>query len=367
VEKGSEKEKGSYLYSCAEKGSYLYSCEWKKECGNGGVPRNPRVEFEGAVYHAMCRGNRREEIFKDDRDREMFMKTLGEACGRTGWRVHAFVLMGNHYHLLLETPKANLVRGMHWFQATYTARFNARHRLAGHLFAGRYKAIPMEPEDRSHFGTVSDYIHLNPARAGVAKVGELTGYRWSSLKWYGLAKKKRPQWLEVETVLGERGLADRTGGRRRYLSWMEERALEGRKAGEATAMKRGWYLGGEEFRDRLLEMIGGGVRSSPLQRDYRRDHSERQAEELASSGLEHFGLEEEDLPGLLKSDWRKRAVGHLIKKETTVTLNWIGRRLRMGTDAYVSRLCSRIDDLKQDREVRQWMDVAVESTRRKHE
>jgi REP element-mobilizing transposase RayT len=91
----------------------------------------PRVEFEGAVYHVMCRGNRREAIFHGDEDRELFLETLGEGCARAGWRVHAAVPMGSHYHLLLETPEPNLVRGMHWFQATYTTRFSARHRLRG--------------------------------------------------------------------------------------------------------------------------------------------------------------------------------------------------------------------------------------------
>ena len=340
-------------------GSYLYSCDLEKGTGEEGMPRMPRVEFEGAVYHTMCRGNRREKIFWDDRDREIFVETLEEVSGRTGWRVHAFVLMANHYHLLLETPKANLVRGMHWFQATYTARFNARHRLVGHLFAGRYKALPMEPEDQRHFGTVSDYIHLNPARAGVTKSGELTGYLWSSLQWYGVARKKRPQWLEVETVLGERGFADRTEDRRRYLAWMEERALEGRNAGDAKSLKRGWYLGGHEFRDRLLEMARGEVRSSPALRD----HSERQAEQMAATGLQHFGLKDGDLRELSKADWRKRAVGHLIKKETTASLSWIGRRLQMGTDAYVSRLCSRIDDLEQNPQVRRWLKTVAKSKR----
>ena len=105
------------------------------------MARKPRVEFEGAVYHVMCRGNRQEDIFWGDRDCEMFLDTLGEACGRCGWKAHAFALMGNHYHLLLETPEANLVDGMRWFQGTYTQRFNARHNVWGHLFQGRYKAL----------------------------------------------------------------------------------------------------------------------------------------------------------------------------------------------------------------------------------
>jgi len=91
------------------------------------------MEFDGAMYHVMCRGDRREAVFQDDVDCERFLETLGQACERTGWRVHAYVLMGNHYHLLLETPVANLVAGMRWLQGTYTVRHNVRHRLVGHL------------------------------------------------------------------------------------------------------------------------------------------------------------------------------------------------------------------------------------------
>ncbi len=80
------------------------------------MPRKPRVEYEGAVYHVMCRGDRQEAIFRDNIDRERILETLWEGCERTGWRIHAYVLMGNHYHLLLETPEPNLVAGMRWFQ-----------------------------------------------------------------------------------------------------------------------------------------------------------------------------------------------------------------------------------------------------------
>ena len=100
------------------------------------MPRAPRIEYGGALYHVMCRGDRREAIFRGDPDREMFLKTLGESCERAGFVVHSYVLMSNHYHLLLETPAGNLVAGMRWFQSTYTARFNARERKGGHVFQG---------------------------------------------------------------------------------------------------------------------------------------------------------------------------------------------------------------------------------------
>ena len=109
------------------------------------MARKVRVEFEGATYHVMCRGDRRENIFEDDLDRARFLETLREVCRRTGWKIHAYVLMSNHYHWLLETPEANLVAGMRWFQSCYTARYNRRHRKAGHLFQGRYKAMLVEP------------------------------------------------------------------------------------------------------------------------------------------------------------------------------------------------------------------------------
>ena len=95
------------------------------------MARKVRVEYEGGVYPVLDRGDRREAIFTDDVDRRRFVDTLGEVCGRTGWRVHALVLMSNHYHLLLQTPQANLVAGMRWFQTTLTGRFNRRHRLGG--------------------------------------------------------------------------------------------------------------------------------------------------------------------------------------------------------------------------------------------
>lgn len=102
------------------------------------MPRSVRITFPGAYYHVMARGNRRGEIFLDEDDRRYFLKTLGEACGMTGWAIHAWVLMSNHYHLLVETPEANLVAGMQWFQNTYTRRFNTRHHLWGRLFGDRY-------------------------------------------------------------------------------------------------------------------------------------------------------------------------------------------------------------------------------------
>src|ERR1043165_8443047 len=118
------------------------------------MPRKLRLEYSGAIYHVMNRGDQREDIFKDDADRVKFLGTLGEACQKSGWQVHAYCLMRNHFHFVVETPQANLAQGMKWFLGTYTIRFNRRHRLRGHLFAGRYKSLLVDGASPDYLRTV---------------------------------------------------------------------------------------------------------------------------------------------------------------------------------------------------------------------
>src|SRR5580692_5412955 len=177
------------------------------------MARPLRIQYPGAVYHVMARGSHGQAIFADDEDRKRFLETLAEACQRTGWRVHAYVLMGNHYHLLIETPEGNLVDGMKWLQSTYTARYNRRHKLFGHLFQGRYKAVIVDESEPMYFQVVSTYIHLNPARAGLVRIGQqrLKSYRWSSYRWYLSRRANKPVWLELERVMGSFGFRERQG------------------------------------------------------------------------------------------------------------------------------------------------------------
>jgi REP element-mobilizing transposase RayT len=115
------------------------------------MARPLRIQYPGALYHVVARAKRRQLLFTDDSDRNEFLKTLGETVEKTGWRIHAYVLMDNHYHLLLETPEPNLVNGMKWLQGIYTQRFNSRHGLSGHLFQGRYKAIPVDARRQENY------------------------------------------------------------------------------------------------------------------------------------------------------------------------------------------------------------------------
>src|ERR1051325_5242333 len=165
----------------------------------GGMPRKLRVQYPGAIYHVMNRGDRREDIFLDDTDRERFLHTLAETGEKTDWQVHAHCLMCNHFHLVVETPRANLVDGMQWFLGTYTTRFNRRHHYFGHLFSGRYKALVVDGSGNGYLKTVCDYVHLNPVRAKLLKPDEpLKSYRWSSFPCYLKRPSQRPPWLRVD-------------------------------------------------------------------------------------------------------------------------------------------------------------------------
>ncbi len=168
------------------------------------MARKLRIEYPGAIYHVMSRGDRREPIFHDDTDREQFLAALGEASQKAGWEVQSFCLMPNHFHLVVETPQGNLVAGMQWLLGTYTGRFNRRHRLAGHLFSGRYKALIVDGSGDGYLKTVCDYVHLNPARARlVVAPAPLRAYRWSSFPQYLKAASRRVPWLRVGRLLGE--------------------------------------------------------------------------------------------------------------------------------------------------------------------
>ena len=135
-----------------------------------------------------------------------FSRTLGQACLKTGWQVHAYCLISNHFHLVLETPQPNLTLGMKWLLGTYTQRFNRRHRHWGHVFGDRYKAQVIDGRKPGYLRSACDYVHLNPARAGiVSRKKKLDCFRWSSYPAYR-RPSLRPPWLRVDRLLGEHGL-----------------------------------------------------------------------------------------------------------------------------------------------------------------
>jgi putative transposase len=301
-----------------------------------GVARKLRIEFAGAVYHVMNRGDRREEIFKDGADRELFLETLAESCTKTGWEVHAFCLMPNHFHLVVETPQPNLVAGMKWLLGTYTARFNRRHKLFGHLFSGRYKALLVDGGNAGYLRTVCRYVHLNPVRAKlIGPQALLREFRWSSLPLFLETPGKRPAWLRTDRVLGEEGiLKDSAAGRREFERRMEERRQLDEPE-EFGGIRRGWCLGDEAFRQELLAQMTGKVGQNHYGRE-RAESDLARAEQVLASELAARSWTEEDLKTRKKGDPVKVEIASRLRRETTMTLRWIAGRLTMGSLAYLN-------------------------------
>ncbi len=202
------------------------------------MARTLRLEYPGAVYHVTSRGNARRKIYSDDEDRAMFLATLAWVVERFGWVCHAYCLMGNHYHLLIETPEANLSRGMRQLNGVYTQGFNRRHRKVGHLFQGRYKAILVERD--SYLLELARYIVLNPVRAKMVESPET--YPWSSYR-PTLGLDAIPPGLSIDWVLGQfakTGLA----ARKRYAAFVHDGVGKVSPWGE---LKGQILLGGDAF------------------------------------------------------------------------------------------------------------------------
>jgi putative transposase len=225
----------------------------------GGVARALRIQFEGAIYHLLARGNARQRIFASDQDRTRFLGFLSQSAERFDVAVQAFVLMPNHFHLLAQTRRENLSRWMHWLMVSYTIYFNWRHGRSGHLFQGRYKSFLVEAGE--YLLGLSRYLHLNPVRGSVLGRGtpverrrRLRDFRWSSYRGYAGLEKP---WAFVEEtmVLGELG-GTRQGTRLRYRRFVEEGLLREIES-PFEAVQWQTALGSETFAQQVRDRMHG--------------------------------------------------------------------------------------------------------------
>ena len=225
------------------------------------MARPLRLEFAGALYHITSRGNRREDIYEDDADREAFLSVLERVCDTYNWVCHAYCLMSNHYHLLIETPDANLSRGMRQLNGVYTQAFNRAHGRVGHVFQGRYKAILVEKE--SYLLELSRYIVLNPVRAGMVRSAR--DWRWSSYRATA-GQLKGLGCLNVEWVLAAFG-KKRSVAVERYKKFVSEGKGQ---ASPWTLLRNQVYLGGEQFVEKMQSLIDGDKELSEVPSSQRR-------------------------------------------------------------------------------------------------
>ena len=308
------------------------------------MARQIRIQYEGAIYHVMNRGDHGEDIFQDDRDRRAFLRTLGDACRRTGWRIHAYCLMRNHFHLVIETPQPTLVAGMKWMMGTYTQRFNARHQIRGHLFAGRYKSLIVDGSDNFYFRTVCDYVHLNPARAGILPQDQmLSDYPWSSVPLYLASPRKRPEWLETMRLFGELGFSrDNSGSRKEFARLMEQRRELGDDAGLVEKIRRGWNFGASDFVDRLADLCACGDNVESYHAAEREEIMEVKARRIIAEFLKAHAWDEERLKNERKLHPFKILIALELRKKTTQSVSWIASNLFTGTRGTLSNELSTI-------------------------
>lgn len=218
------------------------------------MARPLRIEFAGALYHVMARGDARAKIFRDDTDRDAFLSGLARVCERFEWRVWAYCLMGNHYHLLVETGAPTLARGMRQLNGVYTQAFNRRHRRVGHVLQGRYKAILVDKDN--YLLELSRYVVLNPVRAGLcAGAGD---WRWSSYRNV-VGKAARPDWLAATATLELFG-AEPGAARRAYARFV---AADGGVDDPLAEVSAQMFLGDEAFVNRVLKHASAPSREVP--------------------------------------------------------------------------------------------------------
>lgn len=321
------------------------------------------MEEDGALYHVINRGNYRQWIFQDEGAKAAFEATLFETCDRAGWVLHAFCIMGNHFHLAVETPGGNLTVGMRWLQSVFAARFNRFRKESGHLFQGRFKSLIVEDSER--LGWLCHYIHLNPVRAGLCPTEALAEYRWSSL-WYLNHPRERPAFVQVEACLNGAGtLSDGKAGRLRYQKYLQWLAQDkpAQKAMAFAEMSRGWALGSRDFKkalvseERQLRVI---VRQNQAQA---REARELGWENQLDRCLAVLKKSPADIARDAKSaPWKVASAGFL-KQHGFCPNRWLAGALRMGVQFGVSRYVGEMNTGKRSEAARLFKQL---NTRIKH-
>ena len=230
------------------------------------MARPLRIEYEGALYHVTSRGDRQESIFEDDLDRQKFLEILGKVVEQMQWFCYCYCLMDNHYHLVIETPDANLAKGMRQLNGTFTQACNRRHGRAGHLFQGRYKSIAVDSD--AYLVELTRYVMLNPVRAGM--VNQPGEWPWSSFNAMA-GDMSPPSWLAVDAVL-EHFASNRKTAQHRFMAYMFEGVGD---QGIWQHLQHQIYLGDEDFiskaqakvaqtGDQMLDPNIPGIQRRPL-------------------------------------------------------------------------------------------------------
>ncbi len=293
------------------------------------MARKLRIEYPGALYHVINRGNYRRDVFESAGAAEAFVTALREAVAQYGWKLHAYVVMRNHYHMALETPQPNLVEGMHWLQSTLATRFNRFRKESGHLFQGRYQALLIENADA--LCRVVDYIHLNPARAGIVAADQLVGFRWSSLRRF--IKKEEFPGLVAKDWLAHKRIEMSDAGWRSYVDYLVKLVADESRQKELgfDSLSQGWAIGTEGWRKALAKDFAHMALSPGLAAAEARALREAAWERFLAQSLAEAGRGEADLRDAGKTAAWKVDLALRVRQGSGATVVWLARRLGLGT------------------------------------
>jgi len=310
------------------------------------MARSLRIERENGLYHVINRGNYRQDLFINEGAHESFQRCLFEACEKCGWILEGFCVMTNHFHLVIRTPRDNMIYGMKWLQSTFANRYHRFRKIHGKLFQGRYKSLIVEED--SYLGALLHYVHLNPVRAGMCDVAGLSKYRWSSY-WHLRRPAQRPKFLDpTGALLAAGGLTDNARGHRsyeQYLKWLSE-DVGARKEMAFDQMSRGWALGSKEFKRELLQSEGL-LKEGSFDRLRLEGKDLKEANELIWDSSLHrailaAGKSKADIHRDKKSALWKIWIASELKRHSSAPSTWIAQRLNMGAPqlvgVYVNRL-----------------------------
>lgn len=327
----------------------IFGCVESEKRQFGRMARKLRIQYPGAMYHIINRGNYRKDLFESVGAAEAFLKVLAEATPRFGWKLHAYVLMRNHYHLALETPSPTLVQGMHWLQSTLATRFNRFRRESGHLFQGRYKSILIE--DLAALCRVVDYIHLNPVRARIVAAEQVGNYRRSSLvrflKGSRFAGLTAADWLAAHG-----GWRDDAEGWTRYREHLVELGRdEGRwKAAGLEGLSRGWAIGSSGWRRKLAEEYAQRVLEKGMERDEVSELRENVWSLCVEGELAALGKTHDDLACRPRKQPWKLELARRVRDKSAAPYRWLADALDLGRpESLRSYLCRQRKSENQQR------------------
>jgi REP-associated tyrosine transposase len=299
------------------------------------MARPLRIEFEGATYHVTSRGNRREQIVRDDHDRQRWLDWVERVVERYRWELFAFCLLDNHYHLFLSTPLPNLSAGMLTLNGSYTSYHNRRHRQVGHLFQGRYRAHLVETGQ--YFDALSRYIHLNPVRAGLCQRPD--EWTWSSCPGYWRASLAKP-WLAYDKVLAAFGDSD-PKRRRQYRRFVEAGLSEPPPSPLADAV-HGFLLGGDAWIARIRHLLRESA--PPQQAPAHRQVTRLPIAQIAAAVASHYAVSPECFSLRGTTHVARSVFAHLCRQDAQASLRelapWLGLKSAGSVDSLLRRFLS---------------------------